>query len=265
MSQALNLAARPFVNRRPVVRLAALLWLAGALLLAGNVWLYWDFLAGRGDVHARRAETEEAIRIEERRISALSEELAAFDLAAQNQQVEYLNRRIARRHFSWSRLFDQLAEVLPQDVRIESLAPAVAGEGRRASPRRSDLPAQPGRVILQMEAQAKSDQAILELVDALFADPDFEHPNLIQQVENEGGLIRFSLEVVYAAPETGGGEVELLPAEGPAGEEAGDADAGGPGSEDEVEPAREPASRRRETPTAPARLRRPASSPPELS
>ncbi|HUP42082.1 MAG TPA: hypothetical protein VM599_02610, partial [Thermoanaerobaculia bacterium] len=68
MTRALDLAARPFVNRRPVVRLALLLWLAGGALLAGNLWLYWDFLAGRGDVHARRLEVEEAIAIEERRI-----------------------------------------------------------------------------------------------------------------------------------------------------------------------------------------------------
>lgn len=248
MSQTLNLAARPFVNRRPVVRLALLLWLAGALLLAGNVWLYWDFLAGRGDVHARRAEVEEAIATEERRISALEEELASYDLEAQNRQVGYLNQRIARRRFSWSRLFDQLADVLPQDVRIESLSPAVAGEERRGARRRSDLPGGPGHVLLRIEAQAKSDQAILELVDALFADPDFEDPNLIQQAANEQGLVRFSLEVVYAAPETGGeAEVEILPAEEAEGGDAGaDPDAGG-------------------TPADPARLGRPASAPPELS
>lgn len=248
MSQALNLAARPFVNRRPVMRLAVLLWLAGALLLAGNVWLYWDFLVGRGDVHARRAEVEESIRTEERRIGAFSEELAAFDLEAQNQQVAYLNQRIARRHFSWSRLFDQLADVLPRDVRIQNLSPAVAGDDRRAAARRRDLPADPDHVLLRMEAQAKSDQAILELVDALFADPDFEHPNLIQQAESEAGGIRFSLDVVYAAPKTGGDEeVEILPAEAPSdGAAEGEAEGGGAAGE-------------------PAPLRRPASSPPELS
>lgn len=251
MSQALNLAARPFVNRRPVVRLALLLWLAGALLLAGNVWLYWDFLAGRGDVHARRAEVEEAIATEQRRIAALEGELAAYDLGAQNQQVSYLNQRIARRRFSWSRLFDQLADVLPQDVRIESLAPAVAGEGGRGTSRRRDLSAGAGHVLLRMQAQAKSDEAILELVDALFADPDFANPNLIQQSTTRQGLIGFSLEAVYAAPETGGeAEVEILPAED--AEEAEDG-AGGSGPETDG-PAADPAP-----------LGRPASAPAELS
>lgn len=248
MSRALNLAARPFVNRRPVVRLALVLWLAGVLLLAGNVWLYWDFLAGRGDVHARRAEVEEAIATEQRRIAALEGELASYDIEAQNRQVDYLNQRIARRRFSWSRLFDQLADVLPQDVRIESLSPAVAGEQRRGASRRSDLPAEAGQVLLRMEAQARSDQAILELVDALFADPDFQDPNLIQQATTEQGLIRFSLEAVYSAPETGGeAEVEILPAEdsedGDAGSEPG---AGG-------------------TEADPTPLGRPASAPAELS
>lgn len=248
MSQALNLAARPFVNRRPVVRLALLLWLAGVLLLVGNVWLYWDFLAGRGDVHARRAEVEEAIATEERRIAALEEELASYDLLAQNRQVDYLNQRIARRRFSWSRLFDQLADVLPRDVRIESLSPAVAGEERRGGPRRSDLSAVAGNVLLRIEAHARSDEAILELVDALFTDQDFQNPNLIQQAATEQGVIRFSLEVVYSAPETGGeAEAEILPAE-----EAGDGDAG-------TEPGAGG------TAADPTPLGRPASAPAELS
>lgn len=246
MSRPLDLARRPFVNRRPVVRLSLLLWLAGGLLLVGNVWLYWDFLAGRGNVHAERRRVDEAIAIEERRIAALSGELASFDLAAQNQQVAYLNQRIEQRRFSWSRLFDDLAGLLPRDVRIQSLTPGTGEAGGR-SRRGQDLLAA-GKVLLRIQAEARSDEAILELVDALFANPDFERPNLLQQTRDEGGLIRFDVEAIYhppAPPEGPAGE-ELLPAEGPAA------------ATPERPSARPPV-------TAPTRLGRPASAPPELS
>jgi hypothetical protein len=260
LTRALDLAARPFVNRRPVVRLALLLWLAGGALLAGNLWLYWDFLAGRGDVHARRLEVEEAIAIEERRISGLTGELAGYDLEAQNEQVAYLNQRIDQRRFSWSRLFDELAELLPRDVRIQSLTPGGTDAGGRAAARRGADGAGDGRVVLGIQAEARSDEAILELVDALFADRDFERPNLIQQAAAEGGLVRFSLDTIYRPPaalDTAGG-AELLAAEGGAaqspeaedGEEAGDA---------------ERRALDRPAVAPPVRLGRPASSPPETS
>lgn len=237
MSRPLDLAQRPFVNRRPVVRLSLVLWLAGGLLLAGNVYLYWDFLAGRGNVHAELRRVEEDIAIEERRTAALSEELAAVDLEAQNAQVAYLNQRIEQRRFSWSRLFDQLAALLPEDVRIQSLTPR-AGEAGRRRGAGAELLAQ-GKVLLEIQAAARSDEAILEVVDALFADPDFERPNLIQQSRDDGGLVRFNVEVIYHSPTPPGpaAPAEVLPAEGTS-----------------------PAS-----PAAPARLGRPASAPPEIS
>lgn len=214
MSQALlNLSARPFVNLRPVVRLSLVLWVVGLLLLAANLWLYWDFLVGRGDVEARRRQAGEAITVEQRRIDALSSELAAFDLAAQNEQVTYLNQRIRQRRFSWSRLFDELAGLLPQEVRLTRLQPSAgqdAGSRSRSRGRRGASPVREGQVLLEVEGLARADEAILELVDALFADPDFDRPNLLQQARDQAsGAIRFGLQVYYQPRPTG--EPEILP------------------------------------------------------
>ncbi|MFP3940585.1 MAG: PilN domain-containing protein [Thermoanaerobaculia bacterium] len=229
----LNLAAEPFVNRRPVVRLAALLWIAGVVLLAVNAWLFRDFLVGRGDVHARLQEVRESIDVEERQIAALTEELASFDLGSQNAQVQYLNQRIAQRRFSWSRLFDRLAEVLPQDVRLRTLTPSTDADDR--SSRTFDQEAPPlarGQVLLSIRGEARGDDDVLELVDALFADTAFEHPNLSRQATTDRDLVEFQLDTVYNAPELPG--ARTAPAEG--------TEDGGP----------EP-------------LGRPASAPPELS
>lgn len=251
---ALDLASRPFVNRRPVVRLSMLLWLVGGLLLAGNVWLYWDFIAGRGNLYAQLRDVNEKIGVEERRISALSEEFASFDLVEQNHQVDYLNERIGQRRFSWSRLFDELSDLLPEDVRLTSLAPEVArpGRGSRSQAARgfdAEL------VMLRIDAQARNDQAILDFVDALFADPSFERPNLSQQRQERGETISFDLTVYYT-PERSL-DAQILdaadePVEGEAEGGSSAADAPGP-----------------DAPTGgdsrPTALGRPASSPPELS
>ena len=235
----LNLAAEPFVNRRPVVRLAVLLWVAGAVLLAVNAWLLRDFVVGRGDVHARLQETRESIDVEERRIAALTEELASFDLGAQNEQVQYLNQRIAQRRFSWSRLFDRLAEVLPQDVRLRTLTPSTGDDDRSSRTRdRKAPPLARGQIFLSIRGEARSDEDVLELVDALFADPAFEHPNLSRQATTNEGLVEFNLDTVYNAPELPGGRA--VPDGGTDG--------------DGAEPASDPQP-----------LGRPASAPPELS
>lgn len=232
MSQALlNLSTRPYVNLRPVVRLSLVLWAVGLLLLAGNLWLYWDFLAGRGDLEARRRAAGEAIRVEQRRIEALSSELAGFDLGAQNEQVIYLNQRIQQRRFSWSRLFDELADLLPEEVRLTRLQPSAAesstGRSGRAGGRAlvAESAVGEGPVLLAIEGRARTDRAILELVDALFTDPDFERPNLLQQAQEEGGAIRFDLDVYYR-PQAAG-EPELLALDGE--EEGGESLGGGLG------------------------------------
>lgn len=253
---ALDLSSRPFINRRPVFRLSMLLWLAGGLLLAGNVWLYWDFIAGRGNLHAQLRDVNEKIEIEERRISALSNELASFDLAAQNRQVVYLNQRIGQRRFSWSRLFDELSDLLPRDVRLTSLAPSTGEDDRAPGAVSGD------RVLLQIDAQARNDQAILDFVDALFADPSFERPNLSQQRQEQGENIAFNLQVYYS-PERSLDARVLDAAEDPGEDESPDeseSDAEAPEEADAADPAspRGRASR----PTA---LGRPASSPPEIS
>ncbi|HEX2251752.1 MAG TPA: PilN domain-containing protein [Thermoanaerobaculia bacterium] len=209
---ALNLARRPFVNQRPVLRAALLLALAGLVLLALNVWLYTSY------VTTRRANATELDRIEQQiaeergRIARAEGELGSADLARQNQLVEYLNERIAERTFGWSVLFDRLAAILPRDVRLVSLSPSAARDARSRRATESDSES---RVQLAIVGRARSGEAVLELLDALFADPAFENPNLAQESQ-QAGEIAFQMSVVYH-PSRAAALAEPVTAE-PAGE-----------------------------------------------
>jgi len=209
VSAGINLASRPFVNDRPVARVTAALWALGALLALATGWSFWGYFAGREDQREELARIEAQMEREREAVAGLSRELAGIPLDNQNQRVRFLNQRIAERAFSWSLLFDRLAEILPADVRLLSLAPQVGfGQDGRQRSAAAAAGAPGERVLLQVLAVARRQEAILELLDAMFASDAFERPNLARE-SREGAETRFTLSVVYlpgAAVEAGGVE-----------------------------------------------------------
>ncbi|MCB1037471.1 MAG: hypothetical protein KDD47_26810 [Acidobacteria bacterium] len=196
----LNLARRPFVNARPVRRLAVLLWLLAVGLLAVNGRLYWQYFSHTDDNQQELEALEQQIRQNEARITAHKSALAKADLSHQNAQVDFLNRKIAERAFPWSRLFDHMEEVLPNDVRLQSLSPNPEDGQRRGE--EEVLPG--GRVRMRITAIARTVEAELEFVDRLFAHPSFERPRLLGDSTVEGGNLRFNLQVTYLPHEVEG-------------------------------------------------------------
>jgi len=236
-----NLARPGFVNSRPVVRLAVLLWLLGLALVAANIWLYRNYFEGNNEKARRMTELEASVTAERQAIARLEGRLAGLDLARQNETVNFLNRKIADRTFAWSRLFDRLALILPGDVRLLSLSPdnkAQPARGSREQP--VAVSEYRARVPLQLLAEARTDAALLELVDALFEDPAFRNPNPLRENRTDGQALRFALSVTYlptvaeelaTRPEQEGAAEEDGESTAPAGEPAE-----GPTGDEEEEP-----------------------------
>ena len=202
---ALNLARRPLVNRRPLQRVVAALWSAAVLVLLVDAVLLIRHLTSSSAGNERLVGLDRQLEQEVASLQQLERALREFDLKEQNRQVEFLNQKIAQRTFPWSQLFEQLGGVLPEGVRLQSLRPAIAEdeeaeEAPRASPpprEREPLPSQPTRwVQLQIAGEAETDEAILELVDALFRHPAFSLPNLRNESQDRSGY-RFNLSVRY--------------------------------------------------------------------
>ena len=199
---ALNLAQRPLVNRRPLRRAAAALWFAAAVVVLIDAWIVVRHVSSSSSGGEQLVGLERQIEEETQALRRLNGDLRDFDLEEQNVHVEFLNGKIAQRTFPWSRLFDQLGDVLPEGVRLESLRPLVGeddDEGSSGSEvrRRRSLDAGSRRwVQLQISGQAETDEAILELVDGFFGHPAFSSPNLRNEAQ-ERGLYRFNLSVRY--------------------------------------------------------------------
>lgn len=205
--QGLNLARDPFINRRPVLRAAALLWLLAGGLLALNGWVYWHHFVGQGRQQEELAALDPKVTEQRRLLDDALTSLKTFDLDWQRQQVAFLNARIAERTFSWSELFDHLSEVLPPNVRIERVTPQLpAGQrGNARGPQRSPE----DEVVLDLSGAAEEDGALLVLVDAFFAHPRFRRPNLeVESRRTDSAEVTFTMSVIYkpASPKPGDDE-----------------------------------------------------------
>ncbi|HYU32080.1 MAG TPA: hypothetical protein VEW48_07945 [Thermoanaerobaculia bacterium] len=193
----LNLARRPFVNTRPVTRVSMLLWVLGLLLLFGNVSLFWNYLSGSAE---KRAELDRLVQDRQRQeqtVAQLQQRLASLDLEQQNKKVTYLNQKIAERTFSWSLLFDRLAEVLPNDVRLTRLAPRPVDKKAGGRPE-DELAPRDDRVLLVIHGKSKSDEALLDFVDRLFAHDSFDEPDFSRETrEQDDNLVDFDVQAIY--------------------------------------------------------------------
>lgn len=199
-----NLAARPFVNERPIRRVAIALWSLALVLLLINGVLLQRYFSGRVEQKEALVELQQQRSELERGVTALEQELATFGLREQNAQIVFLNDQITRRTFSWSELFDRLAEVLPPTVQLSRVVPSFEQSGRGTT--RS--PQEP--VELRMSGVAQSSADILSFVDALFAHPSFTAPDLSDESMFEGGSHGFSLGVRYLPGASSSSEHETM-------------------------------------------------------
>ena len=190
----LNLAARPFANERPVRRTTLLIWILALMLLAVNVFLYQRHLSAQQEQRQALTDLEERIEAEQAAIEARERELLELQIERQNEEVVFLNEQIAWRTFSWSRLFDRLEEVLPNNVELQRVSPKILKERRRGHRRDSRLK---DLVAIDLRGSARTTDEILELVDNLFAHPVFTLPNLMGESERDDGSLEFNLEVLY--------------------------------------------------------------------
>jgi Tfp pilus assembly protein PilN len=208
----INLASRPFVNEQPVIRTSVLLWILGLALLALNVTLYYKHIEGKGEQRQLLREADDRLVEETVAIDRLRGELERLDLELQNEQVSFLNSQIAQRIFSWSALFDRLAEVVPAAIQMRGISPRIMAAD--SADHRSRLTDPADEVVkVDLQGTSRSPEAVLELVDALFAHPSFFDPDLTRESFAEGQADNFVLSVVYL-PTRDGGEEPLRKSEG---------------------------------------------------
>jgi len=182
----INLATKPYQDVQRVL----LQWGPMVLLLAVcTVALAWTAIS------AWRESLEVNVKINE-----LQSEIAALDgqrkqairvlQLPQNSAVvdnsKFLNGLIARKSFSWTRVFMQLEEIMPPKLHVVSIAPAL----------------QPNNTVeVHLTVAGTSREAAVELVKRLERSPSFRSARIAEESEarerDSLDTVKFQLTAVY--------------------------------------------------------------------
>lgn len=232
--RGVNLSRRPFVNRRPVLRVVVILWVLAGLLVLANLRLFTGYLAESHDIRGKVAEADQALRGELAGLGQLDGQIARISLGEQNRQALFLNSLISYRTFPWSALFDDLEKVIPPQVRLLSIRPVLRlaseealsraeqqareearqrsrrrrGRGDEATAARDELGREesPGRnaedplasdeVRLELNCVAADEDSLITFLETLYDHSNFRRP-LLRNESYSGRQVSFSMVVLY--------------------------------------------------------------------
>jgi hypothetical protein len=182
-----NLAARPFLNTRPVWLVAAAAGLLALALIAANT----VFFVRTGRTLAPLVEHRDRL-VEERALAAnlsgLVAHLAKVPWKSLGARVNATNVILREHNFSWLAMLDDVERVMPYDVRIVQISPDVG----------------PAEVDLHIRVVAKNREAMIELLENLVSDPSFSRPTPQSEStpeQSQSASYQMALSVRYHPPE----------------------------------------------------------------
>lgn len=125
----LNLSTRPFKPYRAVNLLLLLVLLILIGISAVQVYEYREYSSLAATIRDEERESREESELLSRQVLALRTTVTGGSAAAKLSEVEFLNALLARRSFSWTRLFASLEELLPDEVYLLGLRPFTDDQG----------------------------------------------------------------------------------------------------------------------------------------
>ena len=180
----LNLASRPYRDRRPVWAVIAVMGVLTAFLLVNNVETYYRYTHETRSTRTKIEQTEARAQRERQLAETAGQRLRNLDLKQLDARTKYINQRLSERAFSWSTLLDELESVLPRDVRLVAASPNFATTGP---------------ILVSLTLQSKSPNGMIETINRMHADPQFANPFPNSESVIEGGY-SFDLRVDYLPP-----------------------------------------------------------------
>ncbi len=168
MTAPLNLASRPFRNTRLPRLLLGLAWTVLLTLTAVQAVLIWRLLPSQTEPswrEARRLESQLATLAQREQRSRVEVPTATL------KRWAALRELVDRRAFSWTRLLLVLEETTPPGVRLLSLSPQTREAGMG----------------LEIEADARTQADVLQLVRLLEERPEFEQVYPLSIEESPAG------------------------------------------------------------------------------
>jgi hypothetical protein len=165
------------------------LYFIGCVLLFGGAIAFSIFNAtnlSRWFVESRRLQasmSEQQLKIAElqRQATDLESKIAKIKTPQFVMQTAFVNDAIKRRVFSWTTLFDQFEQVLPDNVKMVSVFPKFADQ----------------QITITMEVAGKTLNDIVDLIQAFWNSPAFSDVVLKGERQEGDGLLHATISLRY--------------------------------------------------------------------
>ncbi|HTI42399.1 MAG TPA: PilN domain-containing protein [Vicinamibacterales bacterium] len=181
-----NLATRPFYNERAVQLVLGLVLVLVVAITAFNIGELIRLNASQRTLGAHAAESErEAARLR-REAARIRAQINAKELESVANAAREANGIIDQRAFSWSELFDQLEQTLPDDVRITAVDPTLTKEGE---------------FIIQIAVEARRSEDVDQFIEALEKTGSFRDLITPTEATDDDGLLKAVIRGSYIRPE----------------------------------------------------------------
>ncbi len=180
-----NLSSRPFYNVRAINAAVTLLAVLVVIVTLFNVVQYVRLSARERSLGADAAQAEREAADLRGRAAQLRAQIDPKELQVVAAAAREANTVIDQRAFSWTDLFSQFEQTLPEDVRITAVQPRVE---------------QDGRLVIEVQVQARRVEDIDAFIEALEARGSFRSVQPRREQAGEGGLIEGVIDAEYAMP-----------------------------------------------------------------
>jgi hypothetical protein len=189
MAVNLNFAHRPFRDSRPISITLISATAIGVALFTLNVRDYFHFRDSAAGARAEISRLNESAARTEDNAARVRSRISTAGLKELQTEGGALNSLIKEREFSWVLLLSRLEQVLPGEVYVTSLAPAVGADGSAT---------------LSLSLVGKSESSIVKTLEAFARDPHFHRPTPSSEADPEKGQpegFQFHLTVRYVPRE----------------------------------------------------------------
>jgi type IV pilus assembly protein PilN len=179
----INLASQPYEDlRRFLLRWGLLLALVVAITIGVVSAAVTGWLRAR-DVNAQIAHERDAMEKTDREIGSAQRILEQPGNRTVRLQSQFLNELIARKAFSWTRVFTDLERMMPAHLHVVSIKPELDDENR---------------LQIKMNVAGNSGAAAIELLRRMEESQRFVNPELTNQTVQQNGVMNFEITSLYA-------------------------------------------------------------------
>ena len=193
MRLRINLATKPYQDVRRILMQWGGVVLLLALCTVFLVWMAVSTWRESRDVNAKIASLESDIaaldkqRAEALKVLRLPQNTSVVDTS------KFLNGLIARKSFSWTRVFMQLEEIVPPKLHVVSISP--------------ELQPRTNTVEVHLTVAGTSREAAVELVKRLEESPSFREARIAEETEGRRekdsvDTVEFQLVALYIPTKT---------------------------------------------------------------